>query len=169
MKIFLKEIPTMNKFSNIKYLFLLIPLVCWESGVALAQKNNLHDIVLAVGSEQSKEMVMGNTGGSYSLASIANRDRDKNPCMGYGDPQPDHIITLKGDFSRLKMLVNSGGNDTTLVVKEIETQTIRCGFGQNGNKDAVIEGSNWSAGIYHVWVGSVVPNMRSPYRLNIEH
>lgn len=158
----------MNKFSNIKYLLLLIPLVGWKSEVALAQKNSLNELVLAVGSEQSKEIVTGNTGGSYSLASIANRDRDKNLCMGYGDPQPDHIITLKGDFARLKMLVNSGGNDTTLVIKEIETQTIRCGFGQNGNQDAVIEGSNWSAGTYHVWVGSVAPNMRSPYLLNIE-
>ena len=158
----------MNKFSSIKYLFLLIPLIYGKSEVTLAQKNSLNNLVLAVGAN-SNEIVTGNTGGSYSLASIANSDRDRNPCMGYGDPQPDHIITLKGDFARLKMRVNSGGNDTTLVIKQTETQTIRCGFGQNGNKDAAISDSNWSAGTYHVWVGSVVPNMRSPYRLNIEH
>lgn len=158
----------MSKLSSIKYIFLLIPLICLGSGGVLAQRNSLNNLILAVGSEQSREIVTGNTGGSYSLASIANSDRDKNPCMGYGDPQPDHIITLKGDFARLKMQVNSSGNDTTLVIKETETQTIRCSFGQNGNKDAVISDSNWSAGTYHVWVGSVAPNMRSPYRLNIE-
>lgn len=159
----------MNKFRSIKYLLLLIPLICSESSVVLAQRNSLNNLVLAVGSEQTKKVVTGNTGGSYSLASIANSDRNGNPCMGYGDPQPDRIVILKGDFASLKVQVNSGGNDTTLLIKNVEERTIRCGFGQNGSKDAVIEDSNWKAGTYQIWVGSVTPNMRSPYRLNIEH
>lgn len=158
----------MNKFRSIKYLLLLIPLICSESSVALAQRNSLNNLNLAVGSEQTKKVVTGNTGGSYSLASIANSDRNGNPCMGYGDPQPDRIVTLKGDFARLKVQVNSGGNDTTLLIKNVEERTIRCGFGQNGTKDAVIEDSNWKAGTYQIWVGSVTPNMRSPYRLSIQ-
>ena len=159
----------MSKFRSTKYLLLLIPLIYSQSSVALAQRNSLNNLNLAVGSEQTKKVVTGNTGGSYSLASIANSDRNGNPCMGYGDPQPDRIVTLKGDFARLKVQVNSGGNDTTLLIKNVEEQTIRCGFGQNGSKDAVIEDSNWKAGTYQIWVGSVIPNMRSPYRLNIEH
>ena len=121
-----------------------------------------------MGSEETKKVVTGNTGGSYSLASIANRDRDGNPCIGYGDSQPDRTLALKGDFARLKVQVNSGGNDTTLLIKNVEDRTIRCGFGQNGSRDAVIEDSNWQAGTYQIWVGSVTPNMRSQYRLSIQ-
>lgn len=158
----------MSKLRHLKYLVLLVPLICWESGVALAQRNSQRNLILAVGSNHTKQIVTGNTGGSYSLASIANRDRDGNPCMGYGDPQPDRIVTLKDDFARLKIQVNSGGNDTTLTIQKVEDRTIRCSFGRNGNKDAVIEDRNWTAGTYQIWVGTVTPNMRSPYRLSIQ-
>ncbi|WP_144865559.1 hypothetical protein [Hyella patelloides] len=158
----------MTKSKNLKYFFLMTTLVCSISGVALAQKKNFNDLVLAVGSNETGGIVTGNTGGAYSLASITNSDRDGNPCLGYGDPQPDHIITLKGNFAQLTLQIDSGGSDTTLIVKDVTTNSIRCGLGQNESQDAVIQDSNWSAGTYHIWVGSMSPNQRSPYRLSVQ-
>ena len=158
----------MLKFSNIKPILPIITLACLVPGITLAQKNNLNNLILAVGSNQSSGMVTGNTGGAYSLASITNRDSYGNPCMGYGDPEPDHVLTLKSDFARLTMQVDSGGNDTTLVVQSLEFGNIRCAFGQNSNRDAVIQDGNWSAGTYYIWVGSMSANQRSPYRLSVQ-
>ena len=158
----------MIKSHNKPKIFLVISLICFIPGVTLAQQNNLDDLILAVGSNQTTGIVTGNTGGSYSLASITNQDRDGNPCMGYGDPQPDHVITLKSDFAQLTMQIDSGGSDTTLIVKGLEPQNIRCGFGQNNSRDAVIKDRNWSAGTYYIWVGSMHPNQRSQYSLSVK-
>lgn len=158
----------MNKPPNIRQIFLVIVLFCSVPKITLAQKNELNNLILAVGADETESTLIGTTGGAYSLASISNRDRDGNPCMGYGDPQPDHTITLQNDFAQLQLIINSGGSDTTLVVKNLETNSIRCAFGQNSNRDAMMQGENWSAGTYQIWVGSMYPNQRSPYSLLVQ-
>ena len=158
----------MNQFKKISYVCLIIPLVCSLAEIALAQRKSFDDLILAVEADRVEGVVTGNTGGSYSLASITNRDRQGNPCMGYGDPQPDHIVTLKGNFKRLTWQIDSRGSDTTLLVKNIDNNYVRCGFGSGSSKDAVIQDGKWSAGTYHIWVGSMSPNQRSSYRLSIE-
>ena len=158
----------MNRFKSVSYVCLIIPLICFVAEVALAQRKSFNDLTLAVGADRTGGIVTGNTGGSYSLASITNRDRKGNPCMGYGDPQPDHTITLKGNFEQLTLQIDSRGSDTTLLVKKIDNHYVRCGFGQGSSKDAVIQDRNWSAGTYQIWVGSMSPNQRSPYRLSVQ-
>jgi hypothetical protein len=158
----------MIKSAHSSQILLVIALLCSISDITLAQKNDLNHLILAVGADKTPEMMTGNTGGAYSLASISNIDSQGNPCMGYGDPQPDHILTLQNDFAQLQLQVNSGGSDTTLIIKHLETNNIRCGFGQNNQKDAVIQDNNWTAGTYQIWVGSINPNQRSPYRLLIQ-
>ena len=158
----------MVKFTTTRQILLLISLILAIPSETFAQRNNLDDLILAVGSEETKSILIGSTGGTYSLASISNKDKEGNPCIGYGDPKPDHIMTLKSNFSRLKLQIDSAGNETTLVVKAVANNQIRCGFGQNNRQDALIEDRNWSAGTYHIWVGSVRPNQRSQYRLSVE-
>ena len=158
----------MRKFYSPIYWFLITGLTLIPAIATLAQRLNQDHFVLAVDSSQTSAMVTGSTGGGYSLASINNRDRYGNPCMGYGDPEPDHIMILKGEFSQLSLKVNSRGSDTTLIVKGPGKNDIRCGFGRNNQRDAIVQDSRWRSGEYQIWVGSVSPNQRSGYRLSVQ-
>jgi hypothetical protein len=125
-------------------------------------------LTLVLGFNKSKAVVTGYTGGSYSLSSIANSDRDGNTCIGYGDPEPDHTMILEKDLPSLILRVNSLGKDTTLVIKGPDKNTIRCSFGQNDTQDAVIQDRNWQAGRYQIWVGSLESNGRFNYSLSAQ-
>lgn len=133
----------------------------------LAQQYDFSNFSLTVGFHPTAAIVTGYTGGSYSLASIINQDKYGNPCMGYGDPEPDHVMILKDNFQKLSLEIDSGGQDTTLVIKG-PNNDIRCGFGQDNLKDAVVKGSDWQPGEYYIWVGSIVPNQKASYRLSVE-
>ena len=146
---------------------LMLLLVSMNS--AIAQKKDLNSFHLALGLNQSTAKLVGSTGGGYSLASIVNKDRYGNHCMGYGDPEPDHIMILDNDFPQLKLKVRSGGKDTTLVVKRTDNLDVYCGFGKQHHRDAVIHGQNWKAGKYEIWVGSMKPYHSSNYSLSIQH
>ncbi len=158
----------MNNRENWKKNVCFLSLFCLLSIILGGKSNSTEELVLALGSANDALVSTGSTGGAYSLASISNRDFNGQPCLGFSDPQPDRILRLQSDFAHLTLEVNSNGKDTTLVVKSIEDGTVRCAFGQDRNRDAVIYDSNWSAGVYHVWVGSMVPNRRSSYRLSIK-
>ncbi len=133
----------------------------------LSQTANFDNLTLAPGFPKGAGQVSGYTGGGYSLSSIANSDRNNKPCIGFGDPTPDHIMVLQQDFSNLSVLVNTGGKDTTLVVQGPNDQSIRCGDDTGSSKDASVQGSNWSAGTYRIWVGSFEPGQRLDYTLTV--
>ncbi|MGH2413056.1 MAG: hypothetical protein ACRDEA_05075 [Microcystaceae cyanobacterium] len=135
---------------------------------ALAQVANFDSLTLALGFDKSTAVVTGHTGGSYSLSSIANRDRTNKPCIGYGDPNPDHILILESDFPKLKLKVDSRGKDTTLVIRGPNSNIIRCSFGTTDNPDAQVEDTNWQAGNYEIWVGSIEPSQRWNYSLSAQ-
>jgi len=133
---------------------------------ALAQQANFASLTLAKGFNPATSFVTGSTGGSFSLSTLAGVDSENRPCIGYGEGiNPDHILILKNDFSKLTLAVESGGKNTTLVIRESKSKTMRCGLGNNINKDAVIQGENWNSGEYEVWVGSVDSGKRINYRL----
>lgn len=127
---------------------------------------NFGTLTLSTGFQAKR--VAGTTGGSYSLSSIANRDRNKNPCIGFGDTNPDHIMVLKKDFPSLNVLVNTRGKDTTLVIRGPNPQTIRCGDDTGASKDASVKDSNWQAGTYEIWVGSLEAGQRLNYTLTVQ-
>ncbi|MGK7876750.1 MAG: hypothetical protein AB4426_26720 [Xenococcaceae cyanobacterium] len=147
---------------------LIALMVALSAAPAIAEVANFEPLTLALGFNREKAVVTGHTGGSYSLSSIANSDRHNKPCIGYGDPHPDHIMILENDFPRLKLQVDSGGEDTTLVVRRSNESTIRCDFGTTDNKDASIEDTNWKAGRYEIWVGSIEAGQRWNYRLSAQ-
>ena len=133
----------------------------------IAQRNNLNRLVLAAGFDRATAIITGQTGGSYSLASIANKDKNGNHCMGYSDPKPDHTMILQNDFAKLSVEVNSGGKDTTLLIKG-PNNNIRCAFGEKQQRDAMISDVNWQQGQYEIWVGSMQSKQRSGYRLSVQ-
>lgn len=132
---------------------------------ALAQSNFGS---LTLGADKQSGALTGSTGGSTSLpAVVSNRDRNNNKCLGFGDPTPDHILVLQQAFSSLKLRVNSGGGDTTLVVQGPQG-IVRCGDDSKvGSKDASLSDTDWQPGTYKVWVGSATPGTRRDYTLYV--
>lgn len=143
-------------------------LVLLVAAPALAQSSNFGRISLSPGFSNAEGRATGYIRGSFSLPSIANRDQDGNFCLGYGDANPDHILVLQDDFSRLTVQVDSGGNDTTLLIQGPDTSTVRCGDNSGRSKDASIQDTEWSAGTYSVWVGSFERGRRYDYTLSIQ-
>lgn len=143
----------------------LMGLLLLSSGPSLAQSSNFGSFELTSGSQSVS--VTGSTGGTTSLPAITSDvDRDRNKCLGFGDPKPDHVMTLKQGFSQLTLKVESG-QDTTLIIVGPGGVT-RCGDDTGNKKDASITDSDWAAGTYQIWVGSMEPGMRSNYRLSVQ-
>lgn len=136
--------------------------------VALSQAANFGTLTLSPGFPRRAGVMRGTTGGAYSLSSIANRDRNNSPCIGFGDTNPDHIMVLEKDFPNLTVQVNTRGKDSTLVIQGPKNNTIRCGDDTGADKDASIQGSNWESGRYKIWVGSFEANRRWNYVLTVQ-
>jgi len=84
-------------------------------GIAIAQEANFDPLNLS--DDDTTATANGTTTGIYALSNIASRDRRSHVCMGFADATPDHIMTLEDSFSRLTVQVNSGGNDTALLIQ----------------------------------------------------
>ncbi|AFZ14441.1 hypothetical protein Cri9333_3622 [Crinalium epipsammum PCC 9333] len=152
----------MRFFKNLGILTLTTALFATPS---IAENANFGELTLTPGFK--KTSIRGYTDGSYSLPSIANRDRNNNACIGFASPAPDHVIILQKDFARLQIKVNSRGKDTTLVIKG-PGGTIRCGDDTGKTKDASISDTKWKAGEYQVWVGSIESKQTWNYTLFIQ-
>lgn len=134
--------------------------------VAMAQTANFDGFTLD-GTKKTAS-VGGSTGGSVSIpAIIGSSDRSGNKCLGFGDSKPDHLMTLTQGVTKLNLKVNSGGRDTTIVIQGPEGE-LRCGDDTGSKKDASFSGSNWSAGTYKIWVGSMASGDRGNYRLSAQ-
>jgi hypothetical protein len=144
----------------------LMAVLTFAATPVFAQNANFDALTLSPGFEGDQGRVSGYTQGSFSLSAISDRDSSGNLCLGYATSTPDHIMTLQQDFSSLVVTVDSGGNDTTLVIQG-PNNTIRCGDDTGSSKDARIDDSNWDAGTYRVWVGAFESGARYDYQLNV--
>lgn len=160
----IKFIRPLIRFKNS---YLLVLLTAISALPVAAQPANFGSMSLAPGFKPAQGTATGFTGGSYSLSTIANRDRNNSPCIGFGDTNPDHLLVLAQDFERLKVQVNSEGNDTTLVIKGPKN-SISCGDDSGSNKDASIESAKWLAGTYQVWVGAIDAGAKYKYTLSVQ-
>lgn len=143
-------------------------LVTASAMSAKAENPLFGKISLAPGFQPASAVVSGYTGGSTSLPAIlANSARLGNKCLGFADTAPDYIMVLQKDFARLRLQVDSGGKDTTLAIRG-PNGVIRCGDDTGKNKDASIEDSDWKAGEYSIWVGSIEPGQRLNYKLYVQ-
>jgi hypothetical protein len=135
---------------------LLITLI---AAPGVAQTANFGTFTL--GADKSSVVVTGATGGATSLpAIVSNSDRNRNKCLGFGDPKPDHVMVLQKSFATLRFKVNNGDTDNTLIVVGPKDE-VRCG-------DALLEDDSWAPGTYQVWVGSGTPGNRKDYRLSVQ-
>jgi hypothetical protein len=150
------------------WLLALMSVVTATATPAIAESSHFGKFTLSPGFEAATGIVKGHTGGAYSLSDISRRDRDRNFCIGFADPQPDHILVLEKDFDQLTILVNSRGGDTTLLIQGPDDQTIRCDDGSDTSKDASLIDKNWKNGIYKIWVGTFHPRKRHNYTLTVQ-
>lgn len=154
---------------SIKWTGFLALLATLGVAPVLAQSANFDSLTLSPGFSTADGTAQGYTQGSFSLSSIANRDRSDNLCVGFADTTPDHILVLEQDFSQLTLQVNSGGGDTTLLVQGPNDSTVRCGDDTGRtNTDASIQDSSWQAGTYKVWVGAFESGIRYDYTLTVQ-
>jgi len=135
---------------------------------ALAATANFGNFQLSPGFEPNQGIGVGYTGGTYSLSAITNHDRLNNVCLGFATPTPDHIIVLQKDFSALSIKINSGGYDTTLMMKGPNDNDIWCGDDTGSSKDASIDATNLKAGTYQVWVGSFKSGLKFNYNISVQ-
>jgi hypothetical protein len=115
----------------------------------------------------SSQAIQGYTSGSVSLAAaITPEDQRNRPCVGYADSNPDHILELTEQARQITIAVDSNGNDTTLLIQSPDG-AIYCGDDEGEGADALVQGRNWPAGEYKVWVGAFEPGVRYDYTLQI--
>jgi hypothetical protein len=132
----------------------------------MAQAANFDGLV--VSPSQSTATASGFTAGFYAISNIANRDHQGNVCVGFADINPDHILTLEQDVTALTVEVNSGGNDTTLLIQGPGDSMVRCGEDiDRSNPDARIADDNWAAGTYRIWVGAHHQGQRYNYSIHV--
>jgi hypothetical protein len=160
----MKGILSQNRFKG----GLLLSLLTLITMPVMAQTANFGTITLASNTAKESVSASGYTGGSYSLSAIKNRDRNNNSCIGFADPNPDYILVLQKDIPKLKMQVNSGGSDTTILIQGPDDSMIRCGDDTGRSKDASIDDKNWKAGTYKLWIGTFNANIKSNYTLSLE-
>ena len=152
--------------SLIRSLAIATTLIITSATLAMAQTANFDGFTLD--STKKTASVGGSTGGSVSIPAITGgSDRSGNKCLGFGDSKPDHLMTLSQDITKLNLKVNSGGRDTTIVIQGPEGE-LRCGDDTGSKKDASFSGTNWSAGTYKIWVGSMSSGDRGNYRLSAQ-
>ena len=93
-------------------------------------------------------------------------DANGESCVGYAEREPDHILSVSQPLPRITIEVESNGSDTTLMI-EAPDETVYCGDDGN-DSDAVIEGLQWIAGEYKVWVGTFDAGQAHNYTLEID-
>ncbi|MDB9495727.1 hypothetical protein PN441_02850 [Spirulina major CS-329] len=136
----------------------------------LAQEANFGELAVARGFDRAKATVMGTTGGAIQLADLAaQRGGNAVPpaCQAtdiYTSETPDHILTVDPSIETLRLAVNNGGKPTIVMVQDPNGAIYCSAIGRGFNEDAVLQGLDWTAGDYHVWVGSDVPGRQ--YRLS---
>jgi hypothetical protein len=137
---------------------------------AFSQASNFGELKLSLGFSPGAGQVSGLTGGTYSLSSLANSGSNGKHCIGYGAQTPDHIVVLQSKFPKLSVQVDSGGQDTTLVIQG-PNNLILCGddtkTSKGVSKDASIEAANLPAGKYSIWVGTLKEGQRWNYTLTV--
>jgi hypothetical protein len=138
------------------------------SGLAPVMAQAANFDALALSQSSASASANGFTAGFTAMSNIASRDRHGNICTGFADTNPDHVLTLEQDFASLTVQVNSGGNDTTLLIQGPNDSTVRCGEDTSRtNPDAQITDSDWAAGTYRIWVGAHHQGQRYNYSINI--
>ncbi len=87
-------------------------------------------------------------------------------CTGFATAQPDFNFTLTGVSNFLRVFVNAGSEDTTLIINKANGQWA-CNDDSNGGRNPMVDLNNAGPGLYNVWIGSYASGTRAHGTLNI--
>jgi hypothetical protein len=76
---------------------------------------------------------------------------------------PNHLFTAAGNFTSLRILVNAGAEDTTLVIQKPDG-TYVCNDDAEGH-NPIIANVSFPAGTYKIWVGSYSQGVAAAYNI----
>ncbi|WP_299489088.1 hypothetical protein [Acaryochloris sp. IP29b_bin.137] len=131
------------------------------------QANPANFASLSLSSELSAQRAQGYAKGTIALHRIVGeRDQQKNMCLGYGSPTPDHILVLKNNTNKLRLQVHSQ-KDTTLLIKGPGNR-LYCLDDSAQGKDAGWLATQLPAGKYSIWVGSFERGQQFRYTVTVE-
>jgi len=114
-------------------------------------------VTLTPGFTPDPHVVMGTSGGTVSATGL------HADCRGWVAANPNHLFTAAGSFTSLRLLVNGGSEDTTLVVQRPDG-TYVCNDDAEGHHP-IIANVTFPPGIYKVWVGSYAQGVSANYNL----
>ena len=89
-------------------------------------------------------------------------------CTGFATAQPDFNCTLTGTSAFLRVYVEAGNEDTTLIINRANNAWA-CNDDSNGttNRNPMVDMTNAGPGLYNVWIGSYATGTRARGTLNI--
>ncbi len=89
-------------------------------------------------------------------------------CTGFATAQPDFNFTLTGTSAFLRVYVEAGNEDTTLIINRANNAWA-CNDDSNGttNRNPMVDMTNAGPGLYNVWIGSYATGTRARGTLNI--
>jgi hypothetical protein len=118
--------------------------------------SNFGTVSLNPGFMPDPHTVSGTSGGSVDASTWSPT------CRGWVSQTPDHIFMAGGNFTTMRMLVNGGSEDLTLVVQKPDG-TYLCNDDAEGRNPIV--NSPLMPGAYKVWVGSYTAGVNARYNL----
>ncbi len=102
------------------------------------------------------------SGGTINVTALGHG----GDCQGFATAQPDFNFTLTGVSQFLRVFVDAGNEDTTLVINKPDGSWA-CNDDANGGRNPVVDFSGAPRGLYNVWVGSYQTGTRARGTLNI--
>ena len=123
---------------------------------APAGGSNFGTVTLSTGFTPDPHTATGTSGGAVNAQNL------NQACRGWIAQQPDHLFVAQTPFSSLRILVNGGAGDTTLVVQKPDG-SFSCNDDAEGT-NPIVTGS-FTPGTYKVWVGSYEQNQNTAYTI----
>lgn len=123
---------------------------------APAGGSNFGTVTLATGFTPDPHTATGTSGGAVNAQNL------NQACRGWVASQPDHLLVASTAFSNLRILVNGGAGDTTLVVQKPDGSYV-CNDDAEGRNPIVT--SSFTPGTYKIWVGSYEQGQNTAYTI----
>ena len=114
-------------------------------------------VTLAPGFMPDPNVTTGVAGGPVSASTL------NVACRGSIPVAPSLVLNASAAFTNLRVMVNSPGNDTTLVIRHPDG-TFSCDDDTAGNRNPIVQGP-LAAGPHQIWVGVFAGGPSVPFTL----
>ena len=135
-----------------------VPASLTPGAPAPAGASNFGTVSLRHGFQPDPHLARGTSGGQVNAANL------DGSCAGWIASQPDHIFVAESAFPDLRIMVNGGTQDTTLVIRKPDQSYLCNDDGPSEGTNPVISGT-FAPGTYQVWIGSYTQGESGAYTI----